>query len=173
MTGGEWTLLDAGGGNAVTFTSFMGMNVRNEGRVLSHPVERGGFASYNKVESPLAITVTLAVQGSEPDFAGILLRLEEYKREAVRLAVATPAALHESMTLQAYSYRRDREAGAGMLTVELSLVEVREVETRVTASLAGTPKNPTSSGKVYSGKKQTESVESGSGHSVAPTGKNG
>jgi hypothetical protein len=154
--GGEWTLLDEYGETAVEFTSFLDVDIKNEGQALSYPVELGGFANYNKVESPLEIRVTLAVQGSESDFEHILFQLEDYKREAVKLVVVTPAALHPSMTLESYSYKRGREAGAGLLAVELSLVEVREVETQVTTTVITKPKNPTSAGKTDTG--QTQSV---------------
>jgi alpha-L-fucosidase len=158
--GGEWTLLDEGGGTAVTFTSFVDIDLRNEGQALSYPIEEGSFANYNKVDTPLDIRVTLATQGSNADFEYILAKLDEYKREAVKLSVSTPSALYESMTLETYSYKRSREANAGMLTVELSLIEVREVQTQVTTTVISKPKNPTSSGKTNTGKTQTQ--ESGS-----------
>lgn len=156
--GGEWTILDEGGATAVTFTSFVDIDLRNEGQALSYPIEEGSFANYNKVDAPLGIRVTLAVQGTDSDFEYILAKLDEYKREAVKLSVSTPARLYESMTLETYSYKRSREAGAGMLTVELSLVEVREVATQVTPTVITKPKNPTSSGKANTGKTQTTDV---------------
>lgn len=153
--GGEWTLLDADGATAVAFTSFIDIDLRNEGQALSYPVEEGSFADYNKVDTPLDIRVTLAAQGTDADFEYILARLDEYKRAAVTLSVSTPSALYENMTLESYSYKRSRDANAGMLTVELSLIEVREVETQVTTTVITKPKNPTSSGKVNTGKTQT------------------
>ncbi|MDR2077041.1 MAG: hypothetical protein LBP61_08975 [Desulfovibrio sp.] len=152
---GEWTLLDEYGETAVSFTSFLDVDIKNDGQALSYPVELGGFANYNKVESPLEIRVTLAAQGSESDFEYILFQLEDYKREAVKLVVVTPSALHGSMTLESYSYKRGRESGAGLLAVELSLIEVREVETQVTTTVITKPKNPTSAGKTDTGKTQT------------------
>jgi hypothetical protein len=155
--GGEWTLLDEGGATAVTFTSFVDIDLRNEGQALSYPIEAGSFANYNKVDTPLDIRVTLATQGTDSDFEHILAKLDTYQREAVKLSVSTPSRLYESMTLETYSYKRGRDAGAGMLTVELSLVEVREVETQA-STVIGRPKNPTSAGKTNTGKTQTHSV---------------
>jgi hypothetical protein len=154
QTAGDWTLLDEGGGMLVAFTSFLDIDLKSEGQALSYPIEEGGFANYNKVESPLDIRVTLSTQGTDSDFEYILSTLDEYRRDAVKLSVSTPTRLYESMTLEAYSYKRARDAGAGMLTVELSLVEVREVETQVTTSVGTSPKNPTSSSKVNTGRTQ-------------------
>ncbi|MDR1396857.1 MAG: hypothetical protein LBJ14_03920 [Desulfarculales bacterium] len=148
----DWTLWDESGAAAITFTSFIDLDLRSRSQALAYPIEAGGFASYNKTDSPLDIRVSLAAQGSDSDFEYILARLEQYKRQAVKLAVVTPAALYQSMTLEKYSYKRSREAGAGMLTVELDLVEVREVITQAAATVITKPKNPTSADTVNNGR---------------------
>ena len=162
----EWTILDEDGGSAVTFTSFVDIDLRNEGQALSYPIEEGSFANYNKVDMPLDVRVTLATQGTDDEFNTILITLDIYKREAKMLYVITPSRLYENMTLEMYSYKRTREAGAGMLTVELALVEVREVETQTTTTVITKPKNPTSAGKTNTGKTQTQAQESPQGGSV-------
>lgn len=154
----EWTLLDERGATAITFTSFIDIDVRNEGQALSYPVEEGGFANYNKVQSPLNIRVTLAVQGDEEDFDYTIYKLDEYTEGAVKLSVSTPATLYEDMTLESYSHKRTRENNAGLLTVELNLVEVREVRTQVSTTVITKPKNPTSASAENTGKTQTENV---------------
>ncbi|MDL2315517.1 hypothetical protein LJC59_00340 [Desulfovibrio sp. OttesenSCG-928-A18] len=155
----EWTLLDEGGGTAVVFTSFIGMDLRSDGNALTYPVEQGSFADYNKVDSPQEIKVTLGLQGAEADFEAALAKLDEYQKEAVKLAVATPARHYDSMTLEGYAYSRSQERNAGMLAVELTLVEVREVETQVTTTVVTKPKNPTSASKENTGKAQPEAAE--------------
>ena len=152
---GEWSLLDENGGTAVNFTSFIDIAYNNEGQVLTYPVEEGSFANYNKLESPLDIHVNLAAQGTESDFEYILSRLDEYKRQAVKLSVSTPARVYENMTLKGYSYKRGKDSGAGMLNVELALVEVREVAARVGMTALGRPRNPTSASRVNMGKTQS------------------
>ena len=156
MVGEQWTIVDEEGTTAVTFTSFIDIDVRNEGQVLSYPIEEGGFANYNKVQSPLDIHVTLATQGTDVEFEHILNKLNEYQAEAVKLFVSTPSAYYGPVTLESYSNKRTRESGAGQLTVELVFVEIREVQTQVTTRVITKPKNPTSSSKTNTGKTQTE-----------------
>lgn len=158
---GEWTLLDEAGFTALTFTSFIDIDCRNTGQALAYPTELGGFANYNKVESPLEIKVTLALQGTNSDFEYALSKLGEYKRKAVTLAVSTPACLYGSMTLESYSYTRSRDNNAGMLTVELGLKEVRNVKTQVAARGITSPKNPTSADNVNVGRVRAESFPYG------------
>lgn len=147
---GEWGLLDEKGASVVSFTSFIDISVRNEGQALSYPVEEGSFTNYNKVESPLDISVTLATQGSESDFEFILVKLDEYKREAVTLSVITPALLYRNMTLKSYSYERKQENNAGMLSVQLDLVEVRKSGQEGSA-LVSRFKNPSSASPIHTG----------------------
>ncbi len=159
FTQGEWTLLDEDGATAVSFTSFLDIDVRNSGQALSNPVEQGGFIHYNKTQEPRAIEVNLAAQGAESDFEYMLQKLDDYRNRAVRLSVSTPSALYENMTLQSYTYKRGRENNAGSLCVALSLVEVREVQTQTAATAMGRPKNPSSSDRVNVGRVQTRSGE--------------
>lgn len=160
-----WTLIDSSGKSAIAFTSFDSLNVKSEGKVLTYPVEQGAFASYNKVQGPLGIKVTLGTWGEESLFGQILNKLEEYKQQAATLTVVTPARAYTNMTLQSYGYTRKQDNGAGMLLVDLDLVEVREVAVGVTTQVvavpkkttrkkAGKPKNPTSNDKKNTGKVQ-------------------
>lgn len=156
MIGEQWTIIDEEGGTAIQFTSFIDIDVRNEGTALSYPVEEGGFANYNKVQSPLDIRVTLSTQGTDSDFEYILDKLDEYQNDPVKLFISTPSAYYGPMTLEAYSNKRTRESGAGQLTVELNFIEVREVQTQVSTTVISRPRNPTSSDKTNTGKTQGE-----------------
>lgn len=152
----QWTILTEDGASAITFTSFVDIDLRNEGQTLTYPIEEGGFMNYNKVQSPLDIRVTLAVQGTNADFEPILQTLDEYQAEAIKLFVSTPSAYYGPVTLEAYSNKRTRESGAGQLTVELNFVEVREVQTQVSTTVITKPKNPTSADRTNTGKTQPE-----------------
>lgn len=153
LVSSAWSILDERGEQAVSFTSFLGMDCRNEGDALSYPVEEGGFVNYNKVQRPVGINVKLGVQGSEADFEQVLLRLEEFQRGAVTLSVGTPAHLYPNMTLTGCTYTRDREGGAAMLLLDLSFTEVRE-PVRQPGGIISSPKNATSFSQVNIGKIQ-------------------
>ena len=159
MSGEEWTILDEDGAKAVTFTSFIDLDVKNEGKALSYPIEEGGFANYNKVQTPLDISVTLATQGTEDEFEQILATLDEYQEKPIKLFDVTPSKFYGPVTLESYSNRRTRDDGAGQLTVELQFVEVREAETQVTTTVVTKPKNPTSANNVDTGKTEPQEVD--------------
>lgn len=154
MIGEQWTIIDESGSTAITFTSFIDIDVKNEGQALSYPVEEGGFANYNKVQSPLDIRVTLSTQGTDADFEYILDTLNNYQANPIKLFISTPSAYYGPVTLEAYMNKRTRESGAGQLTVELGFIEVREIETQVSTTVITRPRNATSADKSNTGKTQ-------------------
>ncbi|MDR1921831.1 MAG: hypothetical protein LBS31_08865 [Candidatus Adiutrix sp.] len=156
----SWELYDEDGGEALTFDSLLSLDDSNEGQALSEPIEKGAFVSYNKVDSPRALRVELAIQGDADRQNAALADLDELREKAVKVALSTPAAYYDSLTLESFNYRRRSDAGAELLVVELSLVEVREVETQVSTTVMPPQscKNPTSAGNQNTGKAGTEEV---------------
>ncbi len=153
----QWTILNTKGGSAITFTSFLDIDVRKAGLSMSYPIEEGGFANYNKVQSPLEIRVTLGIQGEHSEIEYALEKLNEYQANPIVLDVATPSYFYENMTLEAYSYKRTKENNSTMLTVEMVMVEIREVKTRTTTTIRS-PRNPTSASREQAGQKESKSV---------------
>lgn len=156
----RWTLTDEGGATLIAFTSFLSASVKDGGGVVSAPVERGGFAAYNKTENPLEATVSLAVQGDDAALQQVLDGLRELKSSTRLCSLVTPEAEYPSLTLESYNYSRTREAGLGLLVVDLQLKEVRQVETRyATASVppiaAQDAANPSDVSRVDKGRRQT------------------
>lgn len=155
----SWTILDDNAQNIIDFTSFFEADITNEGDTASYPQENGAFSSYNKVETPLNIRVTLGIQGDEGAFSVALNQLDIFKREAVTLFVVTPARVYENMTLQSYNYKRAQDAGAHMLVVELVLVEIRNVQTQVLSRApAWSPQNPTGDKTQDNGLQQSNTI---------------
>ena len=69
-----WTILTESGGKAIDFTSMFTLEVRDDGEAVSTPVEKGSFASYNKVQNPtryarrwaFRVTCSLWIMSSKP-----------------------------------------------------------------------------------------------------------
>lgn len=122
-----WTLNTASGVPAVAFTSFLGFELRNESRVVSSQVEEGSFATYNKVETPLEVTVSLGLQGDDAELQGALDTLNALQAGTELISLVTPTAEYRDLNLEGFNYRQRREDGLGALWVELSLVGVKQV----------------------------------------------
>lgn len=129
-----WLLADVYWNSLVTFQSFISCEVSDEGEVLKMPTEKGGFADYNKVAEPMKIRVNLALQGTDADIQTALTNLKTLKDGTQTFYLITPTTEYKNMTLESYNYARKREDGLKVCYVEMSLVEVREVEAQYTAT---------------------------------------
>lgn len=162
-----WTLQDEGGGTAVNFDVFLSMDFAGQNSVAHEPIEQGGFASYNKQESPKEITVELACTKMYFSQQPVLETLDKLAHGVQKLSLVTPSSEYKNLNLEGYSYRRTEDAGAGMLVVELKLVEIREVEIKKKTTASESPKsqnskpiekskNPSNTSKAKTGRTQAK-----------------
>lgn len=142
-----WTLQNEGGGTAVDFDVFLGIDFSGDNQVAHEPIEQGGFASYNKQNTPKEISVELACTKMYFNQQPVLETLDKLASGVQKLSLVTPSSEYKNLNLESYSYRRTEDAGAGMLVVELKLIEVREVETKKKTTASESPKSEGKEGK--------------------------
>ena len=130
--------------------STWGVDFQKETQVVSAPIERGSFASYNKVEAPSSPVVTLALSGWESDRKEFLDTLELHCASMQLFDIVTPEKVYINHAIERYRYRREARQGAQLLMVELMLKEIRQVSSRFSKS-AGTPKQAEASGQADAG----------------------
>lgn len=131
-SGARWTLLNASGDAAVTFTSFLSMELRNESLLLDGPVEEGSFATYNKIETPLEVDVSLGIQGDDAELQKALDTLNSLQAGLELISLITPDAEYTDLNLFGFSFQRRREDGVGVLWVDLMLKSVKQVKAAYT-----------------------------------------
>ena len=142
-----WTLQNEGGGTAVDFDVFLGIDFSGDNQVAHEPIEQGGFASYNKQNTPKEISVELACTKMYFNQQPVLENIDKLASGVQKLSLVTPSTEYKNLNLESYSYRRTDDAGAGMLVVELKLVEVREVEIKKKTTASQNPKSEGKEGK--------------------------
>jgi hypothetical protein len=59
----RWGIFSSFGVPLLTGDSVIAVDYRREYRISDYPVEQGGFGSYNKVQEPYDVRVTIAVSG--------------------------------------------------------------------------------------------------------------
>lgn len=155
---GPWTILSQSGAVAVEFGSMLDVEIKAEGKAVSTPIEKGSFATYNKVQSPKEINVTLGLDGNTYAIDAALQALADLQQGAELVNVSTPTGFYEGYTIESSTVS---VIASALLEVSLRLVEVREVETRQTTGGGGgfTPakcKNATSASTVNRGKVATK-----------------
>lgn len=117
-----------------------------ETKVSDYPVEGGKFFSYNKVELPAAPVVALCFSGGESERAAFLNALNNACVSTDLFNVTTPEVTYNNYSIESYTYTRSNESGATMLTVEISLKEVRQVSAVFSSSANKTIKTPKDAG---------------------------
>jgi hypothetical protein len=156
----RWGIFSSFGVPLLTGDSVIAVDYRREYRISDYPVEQGGFGSYNKVQEPYDVRVTIAVSGKSTltDFGtgGFLgaaitgvdvaaLKRTEFLQELERAAasldlvqVLTPEATYSGLNIIHHDYRREARSGAALITVDIWLREVRITATSAFTS-AKTP----------------------------------
>ncbi len=128
-----------------------------ETKVSDFPIERGGFASYNKVESPANPQVVLCLQGSEADRRSFLDAVDTACKSTDLFSVVTPELTYINYSIERYNYARRNSKGATLLIVEITLKEVRQISaqySQVGEDQIDTPQDVGATPQVSNGKVQ-------------------
>ena len=117
-----------------------------ETRVSDFPIERGSFASYNKVEQPASPTVTLCLTGSEKNRRTFLEAIDKACKSTDLYSVVTPEVTYVNYSVERYDYSRRSSKGATLLIVDITLREIRQVSAQYTQSNKGQVDQPKEAG---------------------------
>lgn len=166
-----WALLTEDGADVLAFDAMLSVDISAENQVAYEPVENGSFASYNKAASPTQLRVTLARSGTSYDQQAMLDTLERLCGGTDLVTLVTPAQEYAGYNLESYTYSRKSDNGAQLLVVELSLVEIRQVETQATTTVTALKpaqvKNASDASIANTGKVQAKEPNEGTRRSFA------
>lgn len=169
-----WGVFDVSGKAALTPDTFVDIDYKNDTRVSNYPQEAGGFAAYNKVQTPFDCRVRLALGGDKASRTAFLAKCESMVKSTELFTVVTPEVTYVNATLQSYNYRRESKNGAAMLLVDMIFMEVRQT---AVAAYSPAPSQPSGANPVSDGQVQTSPVSESVlvGTSIPPslTGLNG
>jgi hypothetical protein len=149
----------APGSNATL--SCISLDFVRETRVASFPIENGGFSSYDKAQQPANPKVILAIDGAESDRTYLLDAIDAACIAPDLFNVVTPTETYMGYTIERYSYSRKASRGVTLLSVEVSLKEVRQVQPNFTAAapIIVDPQNPSATPTEQNGNTQPAAPE--------------
>jgi hypothetical protein len=93
--------------------------------VANYPVEQGGFESYDKVQMPFDVKVTMATGGSVSDRQALLDSVAAAGNTLNFYDVLTPEEVFTNCSINHWDQRRTASQGLGLLVVDIWLQEVR------------------------------------------------
>ncbi len=108
---------------ADTVTSF---GYKQDWAVADYPVERGGFESYDKVNTPFRIHIQFVSGGSLANREALLASIAAIGDTLTLYDVLTPEAVYVGVNVEHYDYRRAANNGLGLMIVDVGLLEIRE-----------------------------------------------
>ena len=143
-------------GADVTPDSVLEMSFQSESEATSEPIEKGGFASFYKTNSPETVSLVFSFSADDAKQNNALDKIRERKENYDLISILTPTHLYENMTIVSYSYNRTNTDGMTMLVLQVDFQQIKQVA--VNTGVAEF-KNATSAKKKNTGKKQKVDTE--------------
>ena len=143
-------------GADVTPDSVLEMSFQAESEATSEPIEKGGFASFYKTNSPETVSLVFSFSADDAKQNNALDKIRERKENYDLISILTPTHLYENMTIVSYSYNRTNTDGMTMLVLQVDFQQIKQVA--VNTGVAEF-KNATSAKKKNTGKKQKVDTE--------------
>jgi hypothetical protein len=120
----QWGIYE--GDNQIIFPdSIVSLDVKREWSLPNYPMEQGAFQTYNKVATPTDVRVRMTFAGTELQQKTFLDKLDELAGSVRLFDVVTKGRTYLKMNIKHYDMKRTATNGAGMLTVDVALQEVR------------------------------------------------
>ena len=154
--GNYWGIFNQYGIPILLADNVLSVKYGTTGTVANAPIEKGSFASYNKVEDPYKATVEMS-KGSGGSFqrGAFLAQLEMLKNSTLKFYVITPEYVYKDACIVGLDYARSSSDGAQLIKVNVHLEEVREVVVEYSSEEV---KNPDDAAKKNSGDKKAQSA---------------
>lgn len=150
--------------------SFKELEYKHEWRLPNYPQEMGSFQTYNKVDLPYDLRITMTKGGSRGDTAKFLSSVQKMAESTDLFTVYTPNVRYENLCVQSYSQRRTATNGVTMLTVEIVFLKIRQATSATftnTNSTPAVPAQPNGASQMNTGLVQAQAVTSGNSNSIA------
>ena len=138
-------------GADITPDSVLEMSFQAESEATSEPIEKGGFASFYKTNSPETVSLVFSFSSDDAKQNNALDKIKERKENYDLISILTPTHLYENMTILSYSYNRTNTDGMTMLVLQVDFQQIKQVAINTGVAVY---KNATSGNKKNTGKKQ-------------------
>lgn len=128
LFGNYWGIFNEYGVPLLLADNVISLQYENKSRVVNAPIERGTFASYNKISDPWKATVQMSKgSGGALERGAFLAQLEILSKSTLRFIVITPEFVYKFANIVGYYLAREAKDGATLIKVNVHLEEIREV----------------------------------------------
>lgn len=159
----QWGLY-RNGAPVVACDTVLAFDHKADWSVADYPVEKGRFESFNKVQIPYDVRLVFLAGGSEASRSALLSSLQAIAGDLNIYDAVTPETVYPRVNVIHLDYRRSREAGVGMLAVNVFCQEVRAATASASDPSAtgqvGTPASADAADQVNDGTVQAQDLGS-------------
>jgi hypothetical protein len=129
----QWGLF-GGGGAAVTADNVVAFELKKNWYLADYPVEGGGFESYDKVAVPYDVRLRFSAGYSAGNRAALLNSIDRIAGDLNLYDAVTPEKTYPNVNVTHYDFRRTADRGAGLIQLDVWLLEVRSGSSSVFGS---------------------------------------
>lgn len=141
--GPQWGIFRSGGDPVVVADSTVSFDFKQDWSISNYPVEPNSFASYDKVQRPFDVRLRMSAGGSEADRRALINSIDAIAGTIELFDVVTPEKVYRSVNVTHYSYDRTAIKGAGLIVIDIWLLQIRVASdaafTSSTTSTTGVP----------------------------------
>lgn len=131
----QWGIYQ-GGSPVVLAENVVSFDYKHQWSVADFPIERGAFASYNKVQVPYDARFRFSTGGSSAARQAFLNSIAAIAGDLNLYNIVTPDAVYINANINHYDYDRKAMSGVGLLTVDVWTTEIRQVGETITSNVA-------------------------------------
>ena len=149
--------------------STISFEFRQSWALADFPVEKGGFESYDKVNTPFDARIRVSSGGSEANREALLASVQAIVDSIDTYDLVTPLSIFQNVNAQHWDFAQTAQKGVGLLSIDIRFLEIRQTATQTfaqtdngTAPLQNT-KDPASASPVNAGTVQTKPFTGGGG----------
>lgn len=145
QAGPVWGIFDKNNREVLSQDSTLNFSHRKEWSIPDFPIQRGSYASYNKVSIPGDITERFSKGGSLSDRSAFLKTIDDIAGDLNLYSIVTPERTYIECNIRAYEVtRRDKNAAYFLDDVDIHFRQIRQVTAQYSATSASTAnaKNP-------------------------------
>lgn len=140
--GNYWGVFNEYGVPILLADNVLNLQYSNTSKVSNAPVEKGSFASYNKVQDPSQATVQLSKgSGGSLERGAFLAQLDALSKSTLKFQIITPEYVYTNMNIVGVSLAREASDGAQLIKVNLQLEEIREVTVQYDVESVSNPQD--------------------------------
>lgn len=125
-----WGIFDQSNTAVLLADNVIAFDYKKNWKIADYPIEQGGFSTYDKVTLPFDAKITFSRGGTETDRAKFLSALEYIGSSFQLYNIVTPERTYLNASVETFGYNRSATDGAGLITVDIGLKEIRQVATK-------------------------------------------